>query len=118
MINQKNRVLGLIGLSAKAGKVECGADAVEECIKRGKAKLVIVSEDAADRTKENFEFLSKQQRVNFVVYANKDELSKAIGKENKVIKKWDLDGKELTGFFLFTTDHFRKNEIKGKENDG
>ena len=85
MINQKNRVLGLIGLSAKAGKVECGADAVEECIKRGKAKLVIVSEDAADRTKENFEFLSKQQRVNFVVYANKDELSKAIGKNNKAV---------------------------------
>ena len=85
MINQKNRVLGLIGLSAKAGKVECGADAVEECIKRGKAKLVIVSEDAADRTKENFEFLSKQQRVNFVVYANKEELSKSIGKNNKAV---------------------------------
>lgn len=85
MINQKNRVLGLIGLSAKAGKIECGADAVEECIKRGKAKLVIVSEDAADRTKENFEFLSKQQRVNFVVYANKDELSKSIGKNNKAV---------------------------------
>lgn len=85
MINQKNRVLGLIGLSAKAGKIECGADAVEECIKRGKAKLVIVSEDAADRTKENFEFLSKQQRVNFVIYANKDELSKTIGKNNKAV---------------------------------
>ena len=85
MINQKNRVLGLIGLSAKAGKIECGADAVEECIKRGKAKLVIVSEDAADRTKENFEFLSKQQRVNFVVYANKEELSKSIGKNNKAV---------------------------------
>lgn len=85
MINQKNRVLGLIGLSAKAGKVECGADAVEECIKRGKAKLVIVSEDAADRTKKNFEFLSKQQRVNFVIYANKDELSKTIGKNNKAV---------------------------------
>lgn len=39
------------------------------------------------------------------------------GKENKVIKKWDLDGKELTGFFLFTTDRFRGNEIKRKEND-
>lgn len=85
MINQKNRVLGLIGLSAKAGKVECGADAVEECIKRGKAKLVIVSEDAADRTKENFEFLSKQQRINFAIYSNKDELSKTIGKNNKAV---------------------------------
>lgn len=85
MINQKNRVLGLIGLSAKAGKIECGADAVEECIKRGKAKLVIVSEDAADRTKENFEFLSKQQSIKFAIFANKDELSKTIGKNNKAV---------------------------------
>lgn len=85
MTNQKNRVLGLIGLSAKAGKVECGADAVEDCIKRGKAKLVIVARDAADRTKENFEFLSKQQRISFVIYANKEELSKTIGKNNKAV---------------------------------
>ena len=85
MTNQKNRVLGLIGLSAKAGKVEYGADAVEECIKKGKAKLVIVSEDAADRTKENFEFLSKQQKIKFAIFANKEELSKTIGKNNKAV---------------------------------
>ena len=53
MINQ-NKVLGLIGLSAKAGKIEFGADAVENAIKRQKVKLVIVSSDAAERTKEKF----------------------------------------------------------------
>ena len=85
LINHKNRVLGLIGLSAKAGKIEYGADAVEEAIKKKKAKLVIVSEDAASRTKENFEFLSKKQQISFAIYATKEELSKAIGKDNKAV---------------------------------
>ena len=56
-MTSKSRVLGLIGLSAKAGKIEFGADAVEEVITRKKAKLVIVAEDASERTKKNFEFL-------------------------------------------------------------
>ena len=85
LINQKSKILGLIGLSAKAGKIEYGADAVEEAIKKKKAKLVIVSEDAATRTKENFEFLSKQQQILFAIYAKKDELSKSIGKDNKAV---------------------------------
>ncbi len=85
MINQKNKVLGLIGLSAKAGKIEFGADAVEEAIKKRKVKLVIVSEDAASRTKDNFEFLSKQHQISFAIFAKKDELSKAIGKDNKAV---------------------------------
>lgn len=81
----KDKVLGLIGLSAKAGKIEFGADAVEECIKRRKAKLVIVAEDSADRTKENFEFLCNKNNIRFAIYGTKDNISKAIGKDNKVV---------------------------------
>ena len=83
MVN--NKALGLIGLSAKAGKVESGADAVEEIIKKRKAKLVIVSEDAAERTKKNFEFLCAKFNILYIVYGNKDDLSKTIGKSNKAV---------------------------------
>lgn len=84
MISQ-NKVLGLIGLSAKAGKIEYGADAVEEAIKRKKAKLVIVAEDAADRTKENFKFLCNKSNIYYVIFGEKEIISKAIGKNNKAI---------------------------------
>lgn len=84
MVNQ-NKILGLIGLSAKAGKVEFGTDAVENAIKKHKVKLVIVATDAADRTKENFEFLCKKSSVNFIAFGMKDEISKAIGKNNKAV---------------------------------
>lgn len=84
MISQ-NKVLGLIGLSAKAGKIEYGADAVEEAIKRKKAKLVIVAEDAADRTKEKFKFLCNKSNIYYVIFGEKEIISKAIGKNNKAI---------------------------------
>ena len=48
-----NKVLGMLGISAKAGKVLSGTDVVLDGIKRRKVKLVIVAEDAAERTVKN-----------------------------------------------------------------
>ena len=50
----QNKVLGMLGISAKAGKIASGTDAVLELIEKEKAKLIIVATDAAERTKENF----------------------------------------------------------------
>lgn len=83
MINKK--ILGLIGLSAKARKVCFGADSVELEIKKGKVKLVIVAEDASERTKDKFEKLSKQYHIPLLFFGTIEELSKAIGKSNKAI---------------------------------
>lgn len=60
MIDKK--ILGLIGLSAKARKVSFGADSVEMQIKKGKVKLLIIAKDSSQRTKEKFEKLSENYR--------------------------------------------------------
>lgn len=83
MINKK--ILGLIGLSAKARKVSFGADSVEIEIKKKKVFLCIVAEDSSDRTKEKFEKLCEQYNVPIIILGNIDELSKIIGKSNKAI---------------------------------
>ena len=84
MVTQ-NKVLGLIGLSAKAGKIAFGAEQVEEFIEKNKAKLVIIAEDASSRTKENFEKLCKKKNLRVVTYQTIENLSKAIGKQNKAV---------------------------------
>lgn len=84
-MTNNDRVLGLIGLSAKAGKIDYGADAVEETIKRKKAKLVIVAEDAAERTKKNFEFWCQKSNISYAVFGKIDEISRTIGKSNKAV---------------------------------
>ena len=48
MIN--NKILGLVGFAARARKIAFGADSVEIDIKARKVKLIIVAEDASDRT--------------------------------------------------------------------
>ncbi len=83
MIN--NKILGLIGLAMKAGKVAFGADSVEESIVKRKSKLVIISIDSSERTKKKFIDMCKKYDVPIITYGDIDSLSKAIGKDNKAI---------------------------------
>ena len=79
------KILGLIGLSAKARKISYGADSVEIQLKKKKVKLIIVAEDASDRTKNKFIKLSNEYNVPIIILGKIDEISKTIGKSNKAI---------------------------------
>jgi ribosomal protein L7Ae-like RNA K-turn-binding protein len=84
LINQ-NKVLGLLGIATKAGKITCGTDAVLEEIKKKKAKIVLVAEDASNRTKENFQHLCENENIPIAIFGNIEDVSKAIGKQNKAV---------------------------------
>lgn len=84
MINL-NKVYGLLGLAARSGKVVCGMDAVLDSIKFKKVKLVIVAEDASEKTKKNVKFVCDKNNLKYLSIGLKDDLSHAIGKENKVV---------------------------------
>ena len=78
-------ILGLIGLATRAGGIAFGADSVESEIKQKKVKLIILAEDASDRTKDKYKELGEKYNIPVVVVFNIEELSKAIGKNNKAI---------------------------------
>ena len=85
-MEDNKKILGLIGLGAKARKVCFGADSVEEQIKKKKVLLVIVAIDASERTKEKFKKISEENQIPIIILTEKIEvLSKAIGKSNKAI---------------------------------
>lgn len=83
MIN--NRVFGLIGLCTKAGKISFGTDACTDLILKKKVDLVIVANDASERTKRNFDYICNNNNVKICFYGTIEELSKAIGKNNKAV---------------------------------
>ena len=83
MVNKK--ILGLIGLSAKAGKICFGSDSVEMQIKKKKINLVIIAENSSERTKDKFKKISQENGIPYIIIGEIDELSKAIGKSNKAI---------------------------------
>ena len=76
---------GLLGLTAKAGKIVFGTEACEEAIAKKKVKLVVVAEDSSQRTIQNFEAKCKEYEIDFYLFGKKEELSKAIGKTNKTV---------------------------------
>lgn len=83
MIN--NKILGLIGLAARARKVCFGADMVEERTNKKKVKLLIIAENASIRTKDKFKKLAEKENVPIIIKGEIEILSKAIGKSNKAI---------------------------------
>ena len=80
MIN-KSRVLGLLGLAAKAGKVQSGEFSTEKSVKSGRAYLVIVSEEASENTKKKFRNMCTYYEVPYFEFGSKEELGHATGRE-------------------------------------
>ena len=83
MIN--NKILGLVGLAARARKISFGSDSVEIQLKKRKVYLIIVAEDSSERTKNKFQKLSEEYNIPILVIEKIETLSKAIGKSNKAI---------------------------------
>ena len=77
----RNKVLGLLGLAEKAGKVRSGEFSTEKAVKSGKAGLVIVSEESSDNTKKMFTNMCAHYKVPIYLFGTKDELGHAMGQE-------------------------------------
>ena len=80
-----NKIYGLLGLCARAGKVVSGMDAVSDEIKRNKVKLLIIAEDASAKTIDNIKYLADKKKIPIIVIGKIEENSKAIGKQNRAI---------------------------------
>ena len=79
-----DRLLSLLGLARRAGKLVIGNDAVLESVKSGKSKLVIITADASERTKRNINSACQGAPVREIQYSEKDIL-KAAGKSGKIL---------------------------------
>lgn len=79
----QSKVLSMIGLATKAGKVTSGEFSVEKAVKLGKAYLVIVADDASDNTRKMFTNMCTFYEVPIFFYGSKETLGNAMGKETR-----------------------------------
>ena len=82
---KNSKILGLIGLAARARKVSFGADSVELEAQKNKVYLIILAQDSSTRTKEKFQKISEKYNIPIIITQTIEDLSKAIGKNNKAI---------------------------------
>ena len=80
-MDNRRKVLNLVGLATKAGKSVSGEFSTEKAVKAGKAFLVIVSEEASDNTRKMFTNMCTYYQVPIYFFGRKDELGHAMGKE-------------------------------------
>ncbi len=80
-----NKLLSILGLSMRAGKVVSGEQGVEIAIKGQKAYLVIISSDASANTLKKFRNSCEYYKVPFIIISDKYTLGSAIGKDTRAV---------------------------------
>ncbi|MCI2048113.1 MAG: ribosomal L7Ae/L30e/S12e/Gadd45 family protein [Lachnospiraceae bacterium] len=79
----QDRVLSMLGLAEKAGKIVSGGFSTEEAVRKRQAKLVILAGDAQKNTVKSFEDKCKYSRIPLRYYSTKEILGHAVGREDR-----------------------------------
>lgn len=79
-MDNKGKILGLLGLALRAGKIQSGEFATEKSVKSGRACMVIVSEESSENTKKMFRNMCTYYEVPYYEFGSKEELGHALGK--------------------------------------
>ena len=77
MLSEK--LSGYLGFAARARKLQNGYNTTLFLLKKGKAKMVLIAEDAADGTKDKILQKAQSAGVKAVVFGKSDELAHITG---------------------------------------
>lgn len=81
-----NRLLSIISLSKKAGKLLAGNDRVKEAVLRGQAHVVLTASDLSEKSRRGIEALCKAEKVpSLAVPVTMEELAWEIGKRTGIL---------------------------------
>lgn len=80
-----NKLLRYLGLAKRSGNLISGYNTCIHYINKNRIKLLIIANDASDNTKDKFTQLALSKKVNCVIWGKKDELSHAVGTDNRSV---------------------------------
>lgn len=83
-MSDDRKLLFVLGLAQKAGKLVSGDFAVRNALKDGKVKILFVARDAAAATKKELYFLAKRAGVSVDETLAADDIGSSIGKGNRI----------------------------------
>jgi len=78
------RALMFLGLCRRSGSLKSGEENTEACVKSGKAKLVLLSEDASANTAKKFTDKCRSYHTELRVFpADKQTIGHALGQTDR-----------------------------------
>lgn len=78
---KKDKILSMLGLAKKAGRLAGGEFAVSKTVKEGKARLVVVAADSSHNTQKMFINMCTFYQVPCYLYSSKEALGHALGRD-------------------------------------
>lgn len=79
----KGNYLNLLGLAARAGKCSTGEEIMKD-IRKKRAKLVLIANDAGPQTRKKITDKCKTYEVPYLIADDRETLSHAIGRLERV----------------------------------
>lgn len=80
-----DKLLSMLGLARRAGKVSSGSVGCEQAIKGKAAQLVIIAADASENTKKSFNNSCTYYGIPVIEYSDTEHLGRAIGAEERAV---------------------------------
>lgn len=85
------RLLNLLGIARRAGKLDLGTEAAKQSARRRNAKLVLLTADLSPRTAEAVKAEAEKSGVRvWQISASMDEMEAALGKRTGVVAVNDM----------------------------
>jgi ribosomal protein L7Ae-like RNA K-turn-binding protein len=84
-MTNEQKLLNLLGLAKRAGKLITGEELVIKSIQMEKARLVFIASDASENTKKKISDKATYYEVPFTMSFDTDTLSHAIGANRKAV---------------------------------
>ena len=81
----KEKVLNILGLAQRAGRLLSGDFVVERSMKRQSYPLLIMAEDCAQNNANKYRHLAESYQVPLRLVGTKEELGRALGKEMREV---------------------------------
>jgi ribosomal protein L7Ae-like RNA K-turn-binding protein len=81
----EQKIINLLGLAQRAGKLVSGDFAVQKAIQTGQVKLLLIAADAAEKTKQHYLALAKEQQLSLYLLLTRETLGHCIGKDFRAI---------------------------------
>ena len=78
---EQDKLLRLLGLAQRAGKIKSGNFAADESVKKGACCLLLVSSDTSEASKKKARNMCAYYDTPYREYSDKEALGHAIGKE-------------------------------------
>lgn len=75
---KEEKILNLLHMCRKAGKLACGFDACERSCLNGQSKLLLVASDLANNQKESIRLLAESCHVKWAKTGTKERLGSAF----------------------------------------